>query len=116
MSIKDSDTTATRSLTTFRNGTYHATHDESRGALSTTVVMAICEVTNVSPSEFQLYAYVDPDSLDSLFTPSTDADMRVEIEALGHRIAIRNGGEIAIRPVGTPAPSNAETARAVRSE
>lgn len=100
MSAKDPNT-MTSSLRRLEDGTYRVTHDEGQDTLSTTVVLALCAVADVDPADFRLYTYVDPDALDTLFSPLDAAGRergRVEILALGYRVAIYGSGEIEIRP------------------
>ncbi|MDL5363587.1 HalOD1 output domain-containing protein [Halalkalicoccus sp. NIPERK01] len=79
--------------------------------MSTTVVLALCDVAGIDPTDFQLYTYVDPESLDALFSPLDDAGDergRVEIAALGYRISIYSSGEIEIRPTGPETPRTSD--------
>jgi hypothetical protein len=79
--------------------TYRVRHTGSR-PLSATLVTAISECVGVDPMDFQLYTYLDPDSLDELFGPLRDADDGrrgwVEFHVLGHRAVIYSTGEIEI--------------------
>lgn len=81
------------------SGTYRVRHTGS-GSLSATLVAAISECAGIDPTDFQLYSYLDPDSLDALFTPLRDADDEkrgwVEFHVLGHRAVIYSTGEIEI--------------------
>lgn len=81
--------------------TYRVQHTGSE-PLSTTVAIAISDCIGVDSTEFQLYNYVDPDSLDALFDPLRDAtDGRrgwVELHVLGYDVSIYSTGEIEIRP------------------
>lgn len=82
------------------DGVYRTTHEESEGSVSTTVVLALCEIAEVDPTEFQLYAYVDPESLDTLFASLDDADCgdgRIELRVLEYRISICSCGGVEIR-------------------
>lgn len=99
----------------FRNeiedGAYHVTHDDSRDSLSTTVVLALCEVADVDPSDFQLYRHVDPDALDALFVPAKDVGGErghVELIVLDYRVTIHGSGEIVIRPFESEASTDPE--------
>jgi hypothetical protein len=79
--------------------TYRVRHTGS-GSISTTLVAAISEHVGIDPMDFQLYSYLDPDSLDALFKPLRDAgDGKcgwVEFHVLGHRAVIYSTGEIEI--------------------
>lgn len=108
MNTRNTRSTAGRDGTT-GNERYRVTYDSERESVSTAVALAICEVTEVDLADFQLYQYVDPDSLDSLFSPIGNAGRergRVELFALGHRITITATGEITIRSA-TPETSAA---------
>lgn len=100
MSARDTETAATQDVTR-EDGVYRTSHDEETGPLSTTVVLAVCEATGADPSEFQLYTYVDPDSLDALFDPTTGAGQEsyVEFVALDHRVTIHGSGTVEVRPI-----------------
>lgn len=101
MSARDTETATARQDATHEDGVYRTTHDEEAGPLSTTVVLAVCEATGADPSEFQLYTYVDPDSLDSLFEPQIGEDRKsyVEFVTLEHRVTIHGSGEVEVRPI-----------------
>ena len=79
--------------------TYRVKHTGS-GSLSATLVAAISECAGIDPMDFQLYSYLDPDSLDELFGPLRDADDGkhgwVEIHVLGYGVVIYSTGEIEI--------------------
>lgn len=96
MSTNDSNVMVAQS-----DGTYRTTYDSDQESLSTAVVLALSEVSEVDPADFQLYTYIDPDALDTLFSPINDTDKRhgrVELEALDYRISIHSSGEIVIQP------------------
>lgn len=80
-------------------GTYRVRHTGS-GSISATLVAAISECVGIDPMDFQLYTYLDPDSLDALFKPLRDAEDGkcgwVEFHVLGHRAVIYSTGEIEI--------------------
>ncbi|MFC6905589.1 HalOD1 output domain-containing protein [Halalkalicoccus tibetensis] len=101
MSARDTETAATQDVAR-EDGVYRTSHDEETGPLSTTVVLAVSEAAGADPSEFQLYTYVDPDSLDALFDPTTGAgrETYVEFVALEHRVTVYGSGEIEVQPVG----------------
>ena len=103
MSTKDSTVT-----TAATDKTYRTTYDNDRESLSTAVVLALCAVAQVDPTEFQLYRYIDPDALDALFSPIEDVDERcdsVEWTAFDHRISVHSSGEIVVRPTESERPS-----------
>jgi hypothetical protein len=68
--------------------------------LSTTLAVAIGEHTDVDPTEFRLYSYVDPDALDALFEPYADPVGQergwIEFRIPDHRVVIRSSGEVVI--------------------
>lgn len=84
---------------------YRTTHDfESRRALSTTVIEAIEEVTDVEgPSSRVLADVIDPDCLDGLFRPvrhRTDRDNgEIEFPLDTYRITVYATGEIELRRI-----------------
>lgn len=98
MSERTSDTTAAPTPAESTE-TYRVRHT-GPGPLSTTLVTAISECVDVDPMDFQLYTYLDPDSLDALFEPLRDADDGrrgwVEFHVLGHGVVIYSTGEIEI--------------------
>ncbi len=99
MSIND-PSAITSTCEPSEDGVYRTTHGENEGPVSTTVVLALCEIAEIDPMEFQLYAYVDPESLDTLFASLDDADCgdgRNEIRVLEYRISICSCGGIEIR-------------------
>lgn len=106
----DATVTSTTPITS-AGSTYRVQHTGS-GPLSTTVAIAISDCIGVDSMEFQLYDYVDPDSLDALFDPLRDAtDGRrgwVELHVLGYDVSIHSTGEIEIR---TQEPTIPDTSR-----
>lgn len=92
-------TVASTTSVTSAGTTYRVQHTGSE-PLSTTVAIAISDGIGVDSTEFQLYNYVDPDSLDTLFDPLRDAaDGRrgwVELHVLGYNVSIYSTGEIEI--------------------
>lgn len=101
MSERTSDATAETAVAPTPEAsseTYRVRHTGS-GSLSATLVAAISECAGIDPMDFQLYTYLDPDSLDALFKPPRDGDEKrgwVEFHVLGHRAVIYSTGEIEI--------------------
>lgn len=114
MSARDSDGTGSVEGAEPEDGVYRVTHDgEGKEPLSTTVVLALSEAAGIDPAEFQLYTYVDPDSLDALFVPIAEADREcasVEFVAHGHRVTIHGSGEIEVRRLESEATEGTEEA------
>jgi len=85
--------------------TYRVKHDfDGPANLSTTLVHAISEATNVdvTNAEETLCHQVDPDSLDNIFRPMEDESPRVHghlsINVWGHDVTIYGDGQIVISP------------------
>lgn len=114
MSERTSDATADTTVAPTpqaSSGTYRVRHTGS-GSLSATLVAAISECVGIDPMDFQLYSYLDPDSLDALFTPLRDADDEkrgwVEFHVLGYRAVIYSTGEIEIDTQDPTVPDSTE--------
>ena len=91
---------------------YYAQHDFSGPAkLSTTVVHALSDVANVDATEIEttLFQHVDPDGLNSLFSPLDSETPRatghVAFSMLGYDLTIYSNGQIVISPRRQPAQS-----------
>ncbi len=85
--------------------TYYVTHDFDGSAhLTTTLAHAIADVSGLDVTEtgFTLYDHVDPDALDSLFTPKEDGTPRTNgmltFTVRGHQVSVYSDGQIAIVP------------------
>lgn len=102
MSIENDQEDEEGRLTTGpEEGTYYAYHDASMGDLSTTLVLTIAEVADVSPTDFRLYDYVDPEALNALFRPLDDGrtpEGWVKLRVLEHDVTVYSSGRIEIRP------------------
>lgn len=86
-------------------GAYHVYHDPSEGEVSTTVTLALAEVTGRPPEEL-VAAFgesVDPDALNRLFRSRGESgpslrDGRVHFAVEGHEVTVHGDGRIEIRP------------------
>ncbi|MFC7203209.1 HalOD1 output domain-containing protein [Haloferax namakaokahaiae] len=90
--------------------TYHVQHDPSGPAkLSTTVIHALADAMgiDVSDSGFSLYDSIDPDALDSIFSPTADGTPRppghVAFCVAGYQTTVYSTGDIVITPPTPPA-------------
>lgn len=88
---------------------YTVHHDfEGVATVTETVVHALSDVTgmDVTDADFALYDYVDPDSLNRLFSPKGDGTPRVNghvsFTVMGYQTTIYATGQVSITPVGTP--------------
>lgn len=81
------------------DSTYRVRHTGPE-TLSTTLAVAISDCVGIDPMEFQLYTYIDPDSLDALFDPLRNAAEGrrgwIELHVLGHNVLVYSTGEIEI--------------------
>ena len=100
MTERACDTTVASTTSAAATGSTYRVQHTGSGPLSTTVAVAISDCIGVDSMEFQLYNYVDPDSLDALFDPLRSAtDGRrgwVELHVLGYNVLIYSSGEIEI--------------------
>ena len=82
-----------------RTGVYRTTHDDDRPwSASTTVVLALAEVTGIEPTDMlPLAGTVDPDALDS-HVRYNDNDIAVSFEFHGYDVTVRGDGLIELEP------------------
>lgn len=111
MSERTSDAMAAPTTSAASAGSTYRVQHAGSGPISATLVAAISECIGIDPMDFQLYAYLDPDSLDALFEPFRDADGEkrgwVEFHVHGHTAVIYSSGEIEIRTQEPTGPDSA---------
>lgn len=88
---------------------YTVYHDfDGPATVTETVVHALANVAgvDVTDADFALYDYVDPESLDRLFTPRPDGTPRsnghVSFRVMGYRTTVYATGQVSIVPAGNP--------------
>ena len=73
---------------------------------STKVIVTVAEREGVDPCELDqpLYDVVNPDSLDALFTPTSNAAVRrgghVEFTYCGYDVTVKSDGHVGVSPSG----------------
>jgi hypothetical protein len=88
---------------------HHFYHDLEGGtSLTTTLVLALAEVQDVEVQAlgFTLYDHVDPDALDSIFTPQPDGSIpegrRIELTIADHSVTVHGDGHIVVTEDPSP--------------
>lgn len=91
---------------TDRDDPYRTTHDWRSGSLSTTVVAAVAEGSDLGPTEFDLGDYVNPEALNALFRPRPSESFRdegrVRFAVEGYRVVVHATGKILVHPASDP--------------
>lgn len=89
---------------------YYAQHDfDGPAKLSTTLIHALSEVANIDPTDTEstLFQHVDPDALDTLFSPvgpeAPRTNGHVSFVIWGYNVTVYSNGHIVISPPRQPA-------------
>lgn len=73
------------------------TLDYHNDSISLRVIEALSDATGTEADELEpLYNVVDPEALDQLFQPASDADVRVEFEYDGLLVEVRSNGTVTV--------------------
>lgn len=83
---------------------YYASHDMERDGLSTTIALALADVTDVEATTLvsNFSEYADPDAFDRLFRTRPGEELfpggAVQLRMHGHLVRVDTDGRIAITP------------------